>query len=158
MALLVKYKLYLIFGGLMSAEALVLFFLLGGSASTPAAAEAAVAEDTKASGGEFFEFELGDFKISNNSVEGSPLRVDCKIFAEIPKEYESNFTEVYEKKKHRVRDAIQAVVRAASYTDVTDPDLGTVKRKIKKSVADVIGGDKPFITQIIISDFQSYEL
>ncbi|MBX9656266.1 flagellar basal body-associated FliL family protein [bacterium] len=157
MAMLMKYKLFLIFGLLMVVEGAGLFFFLGQSKpATPAHEEALVKEAHAES--DFVEFELGDYKISNNSVEGSPMRIDCKIFAEVPKEYEHHFTEAYELKKHRVRDAVQAIVRGASYADVTDPDLGAIKRKLKKAIMDVIGSEKPYIAQVIVSDFQSYQL
>jgi flagellar basal body-associated protein FliL len=158
MAALLKYKLFLIFGGLMLVEGLVLFFMLSGSSTSTTASEEAMVEEAQAQA-EFIEFDLGDpFKVSNSSVEGSPMRIDCKMFAEVPKEYEPKFLEAYEAKKHRVRDAVQAVIRGASYADITDPDLGAIKRKLKKAIADVIGTEKPYISQVIVSDFQSYEL
>lgn len=157
MAALLKYKLFIIFGGLMLAEGIVLYLLLGTGGRTETEGERAMVEEAQANAN-FMEFDIGEFKISNNSVEGSPIRIDCKIFAEVPKEYESNFTEAYDSKKHRVRDAVQAVIRGATYTDVTDPDLGVIKRKLKKAVTDVVGSDKPYVAQIIVSDFQSYEL
>lgn len=157
MALLLKNKLVLVFGAMMIVEAVVLFLALGGVGGNHAKAAASAALDAK-DAGEYTEFELGEFKISNNAIEGSPMRIDCKIFAEVPKEYEAEFRHAYEGKQHRVRDAIQGVVRGASYADVTDPDLGAVKRKLKKAVSDVVGSEKPFVSQIIVSDFQSYQL
>ncbi len=157
MAALLKYKLFIIFGVLMMVEGIGLCIFMGGSASSASANEQAMVEDAQAQAS-FTELELGDYKVSNHSLEGSPLRIDCKIFAEVPKEYEPKFQEAYESKKHRVRDAIQSVIRAASYGDITDPDLGAVKRKLKKAITDVVGSDKPYVSQIIVSDFQSYEL
>ena len=142
MAALLKYKLFIIFGVLMMVEGIGLCIFMGGSASSASANEQAMVEDAQAQAS-FTELELGD---------------DCKIFAEAPKEYEPKFQEAYESKKHRVRDAIQSVIRAASYGDITDPDLGAVKRKLKKAITDVVGSDKPYVSQIIVSDFQSYEL
>lgn len=156
MALLLKNKIFLIFGLAMLVEAVILVIALGGGGG--ASVEAATSAHDAHAAGEFVEFELGEFKISNNTVEGNPMRIDCKIFAEVPKEYEHSFAETYAGKQHRVRDAIQGVIRGATYADVTDPDLAAVKRKLKKSVSDVIGGEKPFLSQIIVSDFQSYEL
>lgn len=158
MAVLLKNKIFLVFGLAMLIEAVVLVVALGGGGG-----ENSVEASTSHHGeghavGEFVEFDLGEFKISNNSVEGSPMRIDCKIFAEVPSEYEHSFADTYAGKQHRVRDAIQGVIRGATYADVTDPDLAAVKRKLKKSVSDVIGSEKPFLSQIIVSDFQSYEL
>jgi flagellar basal body-associated protein FliL len=157
MAALLKYKIFLIFAGLMVLEGVALMFVLGGSSNSTSEAEKAMVEDAKAQSS-FTELELGDYKVSNHSLEGSPLRIDCKIFAEVPTEYEPKFKEAYDSKKHRVRDAIQSVIRAASYGDITDPDLGAVKRKLKKAITDVVGSDKPYVSQVIVSDFQSYEL
>ncbi|MBY0589395.1 flagellar basal body-associated FliL family protein [bacterium] len=157
MAALLKYKMFLIFGLLMVFEGIGLCLFLGGSSSSSTQAEEAMVKDAQAQAS-FTEFELGDYKVSNHSLEGSPLRIDCKIFAEVPKEYEPKFQEAYELKKHRVRDAILSVIRAASYGDITDPDLGAVKRKLKKAITDVVGSDKPYVSQVIVSDFQSYEL
>lgn len=156
MALILKYKMFIIFGALMAVEGIVLFFLLGSKGASNASEDAMVREaQAQAS---FVEFDLGEFKVSNNSVEGSPMRIDCKIFAEVPEEYEPKFTESYETKQHRVRDAVQAVIRGATYADITDPDLGAVKRKLKKAITGVVGSEKPYVAQIIVSDFQSYEL
>ena len=157
MAILMKYKLFLIFGALMALEGLGLFFFLGKSQHPVAEHEEALVKEAHAES-DFVEFELGDYKISNNSVEGSPMRIDCKIFAEVPKEYEHHFQEAYETKQHRVRDAVQGIIRGASYADVTDPDLGAIKRKLKKAIMDVIGSEKPYVAQVIVSDFQSYQL
>lgn len=157
MAALLKYKLYAIFAALMLLEGVVFLFLMGNNSRSVSETEKEMVKEAQAQA-EFVEFDLGEFKISNNSVEGSPIRIDCKIFAEVPKEYETNFNEAYESKKHRVRDAVQAVIRGATYADVTDPDLGAIKRKLKKSVTDVVGSEKPYVAQIIVSDFQSYEL
>jgi hypothetical protein len=157
MSFLLKNKIVAVFAAMMLVEAVVLFVVLGGSSGPGAKAAESASSDAK-DVGEFAEFELGEFKISNNMVESAPMRIDCKIFVEVAKEYEAEFRKAYEGKQHRVRDAIQGVVRGASYADVTDPDLGAVKRKIKKAVSDVVGSEKPYISQVIVSDFQSYQL
>lgn len=156
MAMLLKFKLYIIIAVLLAAEGAVMFFVFGGKPEADPA-EANMLQEAKEHT-ELVEFELGEYKISNNSMEGSPLRIDCKMVAEVPKEFETNFQTIYETKKHRVRDAVQSVIRGATYPDITDPDLGAIKRKLRKSITDVIGNDKPYISQIIVSDFQSYEL
>jgi len=65
------------------------------------------------------------------------------------------FTKLYEKSKHRIRDQIITIIRSAEMTDFADPSLGLIRRKILEKSNRALG--KPLLEEVIFSDFSLVE-
>lgn len=159
MAMLRKYKLYLIIAGVMLAEALVLMFILPKSSPelTTLAVASNVRPDPQVS--ELLKVNIGNkFTVSNLSDSNLPVRLEVKVCAEIDAKNKIPFEAVLKSRAFRIQEAITTVLRKASTEDLHDPDLAAVKRQIKDAVTEVIGREHPMIEGLIIPEFKSTEL
>jgi flagellar FliL protein len=73
--------------------------------------------------------------------------------AEAPADDE--FTRLFEKNKHRLRDQVIVIIRSAEITDFADPSLGLIRRKILEKSNRLLG--KPLLEEVIFSDFSLVE-
>lgn len=68
---------------------------------------------------------------------------------------DDEFTRLFEKHKHRLRDQVIVIVRSAELTDFADPSLGLIRRKILEKSNRLLG--KPLLEEVIFSDFSLVE-
>lgn len=68
---------------------------------------------------------------------------------------DDEFTRLFEKHKHRLRDQVIVIVRSAEITDFADPSLGLIRRKILEKSNRLLG--KPLLEEVIFSDFSLVE-
>ena len=68
---------------------------------------------------------------------------------------DDEFTRLFEKNKHRLRDQVIVIVRSAELTDFADPSLGLIRRKILEKSNRLLG--KPLLEEVIFSDFSLIE-
>lgn len=68
---------------------------------------------------------------------------------------DDEFTRLFEKHKHRLRDQVIVIVRSAEMTDFADPSLGLIRRKILEKSNRLLG--KPLLEEVIFSDFSLVE-
>lgn len=157
MAMLKKYKVYLILALLMVAEAAVLAVILPGSKSSVKADEqaetTAVTSDTNV-----VEIELGSFKVNNTADPSIPVRVECSVYATVDKSHESQFADTLATKQFRVKESIVTVLRRADYDTIQEPTLATLKRQIKEATGQVLGPQKTLVQGIVIPDFVGREM
>ena len=65
------------------------------------------------------------------------------------------FSRLYDKSMHRIRDQVITIVRSADLTDFADPNLGLIRRKILEKSNRILG--KPLLQEVIFSDFSLVE-
>lgn len=161
-------------GLVMLVECAVAYFLIPSSDDIAAKAEATVADDAKGEHGEegehgehdkghgdgegeqLLEVNLGNYGISShNPVSNTTMRIIFDLFGTVKEAEESEFTELFEKNQHRLRDTVIFEIRSAELTDLTDPGLGLIKRRILEKSNTLLG--KAILQEVFVSDFSFLE-
>jgi len=115
--------------------------------------DAGMSADASASN---IEVEIGDFALTSYQPSSEvTLRIDFHLFGTVAEDSESQFLSRLEHNKNRVREQIIVTMRDAELTDLTDPGLGLIKRRILTKVNRTLG--KPLLRTVIISDFSFVE-
>lgn len=102
------------------------------------------------------EVELGHYMITaQQPTSNSTIRVDFNLFATVDEEEKSEFGEHFEKSLHRLRDIVIFEIRNAQISDLADPGLGLIKRRILEKSNALFG--KHLLHEIVFSDFSLFE-
>lgn len=102
------------------------------------------------------EVDLGDFDITaHQPAANSTIRINFHLFATVREDEKSEFENLKSASQHRLRDKIIFEVRNAEITDITDPGLGLIKRRILEKSNAVLG--KPLLRSVVFSDFAFVE-
>lgn len=155
MALLKNHMMVFLTITMMIVEALVLFFLFGGAPATPAAE---AEEDPAVAQAELVERELAQVSVDNMYDPSLITRVEFMAYAAVPKDDAAAFDAVFEERQHRIKQAVDTVVRRAHKQDLEEATLATLKRQIKESLALVLGRDTSYIQDVIVTEFKTYDL
>ena len=107
-------------------------------------------------GDSMIEVELGEYTVTSFQPSSEiTLRIDFHLFGTIAQGDQSEFASRFERNKNRVREQIIVTTRNAELTDLTDPGLGLIKRRVLTKVNRTLG--RPLLTTIIIGDFSFIE-
>lgn len=179
-----KLKLLIILSAAMIGEAVLFFFLGFGGNSPPLEAAsnehstAAHAEEPahgekaghgeKAAGGhgetakpastsQFAECELDAYNVTNRQAAADvTLQVQFKLVAIVATEQQSAFESLAKtEQKARVREAVEKLIRKASFEDLYDPSLGVIKRLVREEINRVLR--QTFVTDVILSEYKTTE-
>ncbi|QEG33044.1 flagellar basal body-associated FliL family protein [Bythopirellula goksoeyrii] len=102
------------------------------------------------------EVSLGTFHVVTYDADtGSSLNVDFDLFGTVLATEEGEFLQLYTDNERRLREQILVTVRGANVTDLSDPDLDLIKRKILEKTNRTLG--KPLIQEAIFSKFSFIE-
>mgnify|MGYP006908206805 CR=1 FL=1 len=102
------------------------------------------------------EVSLGTFHVVTYDADtGSTLNVDFDLFGTVLASEEGEFLNLYSVNERRLREQILVTVRGADITDLSDPDLDLIKRKILEKTNRTLG--KPLIHEAIFSKFSFIE-
>jgi len=102
------------------------------------------------------EVSLGAYHVVTYDTDtGASLNVDFDLFATVQSNEESEFFTLFESNSHRIRDQIFITVRGTEVTDLTDPTLGLIKRKILEKTNRALG--KPLLHEVVFSKFSFVE-
>ena len=108
---------------------------------------------------ETVEVLIDEFRTTNSraAVQGSEINLTFTLAAVVSRDAEFDFKEAVQKNhQYRVHQAVEKVCRSATLQELTDPEISTIKRKIKEEINKVLGTS--YIIVIIISDWQVREL
>lgn len=106
--------------------------------------------------GDMNEVSLGSFHVlSYNTDSGSRTNVDFDLFATVLADEEGDFFDLFEINEQRIREQILVTVRGVDITDLTDPTLGLIKRRILEKTNRALG--KPLLQEAIFSKFSFEE-
>lgn len=157
-------------GLVVGLECLMAYFYMPSPDQTAGWAEAALADaprDSSADSGEGAEASLGkpldqvevdleQFSVSAfQPVSNTTLRIDFHLYGIVRAEDEAEFHVRLEENRHRFREQILVIMRAAELTDLTDAGLGLIKRRILEKTNDTLG--KPLLRGVVFSDFSFVE-
>ena len=102
------------------------------------------------------EVKLGSYHVVTfNTDTGTSLNIDFELYGTVLAKEEKEFTELFEANKVRLREQILVTVRGSDVTDLSDPDLGLLKRKILEKTNRTLG--KPLLNEAIFSKFSFIE-
>lgn len=146
---------------LMALQFMMLYMFLGGSAE-PAengdiANVPAIGDEESEGGGDFVEAEIDTFNCTNHlAAQGSTIHVTFRLNVTVAsKNFEPFKQSANRDNKHRVRQAINKIIRSASLEDLKDPELDRIKMKIREDVNKILS--KSYINDVIITDFKPME-
>jgi flagellar FliL protein len=114
------------------------------------------ADDAKSTSHDMHEVKLGSYHVVTfNTDTGTSLNIDFELYGTVLAKEEKEFTELFEANKVRLREQILVTVRGSDVTDLSDPDLGLLKRKILEKTNRTLG--KPLLNEAIFSKFSFIE-
>ena len=108
---------------------------------------------------ETVEVKIDEFRITNSlaASQGSEINLTFTLAAVVSRDAELDFKNAVGKnQKYRVRQSVERVCRSATLQDLTDPELGTIKRLMKEEINKVLATS--YIIVIIIINWQVREL
>ena len=102
------------------------------------------------------EVELGTFSTTaHRPNSNATLRVDFHLIGTVQERYQSEFTDLYKRNEHRFRDNVLVEIRNSEVTDLTDPGLGLIKRRILEKSNALFGN--PVLRSVVFSEFSFIE-
>src|SRR5690606_17899729 len=102
------------------------------------------------------EVDLGRFNVTRfNPQTNTTLIVDFELFGVVLASEESNFAAQFEANKVRVREQVIMTLSAAEMSDLTDAELGLLKRRILEKTNRALG--KPMLQEVLFSKFNFVE-
>ena len=107
-------------------------------------------------GGHEHEVELGKFNvIIHQPAADVTLRVNFMLFGLVEEKEHHEFTELLAQNQHRLRDLILSEIRNSQTSDLTDPGLALIKRRLLATSNALLG--KEILRTIVFSDFSFIE-
>ncbi|MFI4875608.1 MAG: flagellar basal body-associated FliL family protein [Blastopirellula sp. JB062] len=102
------------------------------------------------------EIDLKNFGITAyQPLANTTLRIDFHLYAMVNAENQAEFESLIEQNEHRFREQVIVTLRSSEVSDLTDPSLGLLKRKILEKTNRILG--KPLVKSVIFSDYSFIE-
>ncbi len=147
-------------------ESILAYVLIPSADEVAAAAKAKLAADMQAekegTGEEAdeeklgVEVELGEFELTlHQHTTNTTLRIQFVLVGTVIKKDKAEFDNLYQNNKHRLRDKVLSEIRNSQLTDLTEPGLGLIKRRILETSNTLFG--KQMLTSVIFSEFTFHE-
>ncbi len=109
-------------------------------------------DDTKPA----IEVELGEYSITVTQPNSpTALRVDFLLVGTVKESEQSEAKSMFERNVHRFRDMVLSEIRNLESTDLADPGLTLIKRRILEKSNTLFG--KPMLKSIVFSQFSYIE-
>ncbi len=105
---------------------------------------------------ETIEIDLKEFGITAyRPLSESTMRIDFHLYATIRAKDRAEFEKLMEQHTNRFREQVIVTLRSSDESELTDPSLGLLKRKILEKTNNILG--KPMVHSIVFSDFSFVE-
>lgn len=102
------------------------------------------------------EVDLGKFNlIIHQPASNLTLRVNFHLVGTVVEEEKEAFNALLAKNQHRLRDQVIFEVRSCELSELTDPGLALIKRKILAKSNELLG--KPLLKTVVFSEFAFIE-
>jgi len=165
---LAKVKVLLFVAAVIAAECVAAYWMLPSPSETAAMAEAAIGlqaetddyavDETEEAGAlvDQVEVDLGEFSVTAfQPVSSTTLRIDFHLWGTVHNDDYDEFLRVMDENLNRFREQVLVTVRSADITDLTDAQLGLIRRKILEKTNRILGG--AYLRTVIFSDFSFIE-
>ncbi|MCO6047347.1 flagellar basal body-associated FliL family protein [Aeoliella sp. ICT_H6.2] len=105
---------------------------------------------------ETIEVELGRYNVTRYNPENdTTLIVDFELFGVVLADDQGGFETRYERNKVRLREQVIMTLGSADSTELTDAELGLLKRRILEKTNRALG--KPLVQEVLFSKFNFVE-
>ena len=145
----------LIVAALMLGEGAAIYFVTSSLSGTPTPADAAEGEGgpggAVVSEEDFVEVELGQARPTNRST-GKTVTISCQVSVLVEPGVTDLVEKVIEAKRARLFDRINFVFRSADLRQLDEPNLTTIKRRLRQELNTLFGEEEP-IKDVAISEF-----
>lgn len=102
------------------------------------------------------ELELGEYSITvTQPNSATALRVDFKLVGTVNDADQSEAKSLFDRNIHRLRDMVLSEIRNLESSDLADPGLTLIKRRILEKSNSVLG--KPVLKSVVFSQFSYIE-
>jgi len=140
---------------LMAAEGVGVFFVARAMGPDPEWAAGAEPGDGSGSSDidgkpEFVEIELAQCRTSNK-MSGKIINFQMRVTGLVLSENEEQATELVESNHSRIFDRLNFVIRSAEMRHLNEPELQTIKRRLKTEF-DRIFGDPELLQEVVIPE------
>jgi flagellar FliL protein len=137
-------------------EALAVEFVAAESGATPTNPHSETSGSAAPPAEDIREVMLGDFSVTRFDPEtGKTLTVDVELHASLLAEEQQEFQQRFEQNKGRVGEQVIMTLHAADTADLSDAELGLIKRKILEKTNRALG--KPLVREVLFSKFNFVE-
>ena len=107
---------------------------------------------------EHFEHAIGSFAESNHQFANVPIQIELKLFAGVPKQQNNEFISVVAGRENHLRSAVSKVIRSARLQDLREPELATLKRKMKVALVTAYGAETSVFDNLIVPEFEAHQI
>ncbi len=102
------------------------------------------------------EVDLGDHSFSTFlPARGVNLRVDFHLYGIVRREDQAEFDKLYQPVSNRIRESVLVVSRNAEISDLTEANLGLIKRRILEKTNRLL--TKNLLRDVVVTDFTYVE-
>ena len=102
------------------------------------------------------EVDLGRFSITlYQHSANTTLTINFHLAGTVSEEDQSEFERIYGNNQHRFRDRVLLEIRNSEVTDLTEPGLGLIKRRILEKSNSLLG--QPLLKSVVFSEFTFHE-
>jgi flagellar FliL protein len=124
--------------------------------SLPAALSGPDSHGAEANAEEAVEVDLGEYSITVTQADGaSSLRVDFHLYGTVTEGEQEAMKLLFERNVNRFRDQVLYEIRNSASTDLADPGLALIKRRILEKSNTLLG--KPVLKSVVFSQFSYFE-
>lgn len=110
------------------------------------------AEEKNAAQENLMEIDLKQFTLTcTRPASNTTWRVEFHLYGVIKKDQEAEFKALVDHHQNRIRDQVGFIIRSGDLSELTDPGLGLIKRKILTKVNETLG--KPLLHGVVFSEF-----
>lgn len=99
------------------------------------------------------ERKIGEFKEGVEAAPGVVVVVDMTVYADVAGEMDQELARIIELRQPQIRSAVSETLRKVSYTDLFEPTLTTLKRKMKVAMVQASGEETHVFDQLIIPSY-----
>jgi flagellar FliL protein len=155
-------------GGVVMVECALAYFLIPSADQVAALAEQNLQKKLPASlageGGDdhgsstkpCVEVDLGEYSVTiTHPSSPTAMRVDFHLVGTVESEEMNHVKEAFDQNVHRFRDMVISEIRHLETTDLADPGLGLIKRRILEKSNELFG--KPLLKSVVFPDFSYIE-
>lgn len=141
---------------LMAIEGVAIFYFANSLSPPPAAAKAEGAESANGPASESDQNKLSELPLAecraSNRASGKLVYFQVKVVALVQPSRLEEVTKVVQAHSARIQDRINFVFRSADLANLSEPNLDTIKRRIKAEVDRILDDDKA-VTEVLMPDF-----
>ena len=102
------------------------------------------------------EVDLGEFTVTaSQPMSNTALRIDFQLWGTVHEEEYDEFMERLDEKAHRFREQVIITIRSANVTDLSEPQLGLIKRTVLEKANAIFG--RRYLRTVILDDFSFIE-